>query len=153
MRSLRVYRLVLTLYPRSFRAAHGPEMLQFVRDSLREQGATGKAGWIRVVVALGQDLLVSVPREQIVELRSRFGSLLIPLGMGCAALSLSVVQHGLALIHVRRVVWIPVIASGGAPATPAFWLAAALALVGVAAGTVLTTVNFDRLSRTARRRR
>lgn len=151
MSLLRAYRLLLTLYPRSFRAAHGLEMLQFVRETAREQGATGRADWIRVVAGLCQDLLVSVPREHIEDLRSRYGSVQPPLWIACVALSLGAVQHGLALIHVRRAVWIPVIASSGGPPTLAFWLAAVLALVGVVAGAVLTTANFHRL--TARRRR
>jgi hypothetical protein len=151
MRLLRIYRLLLILYPRSFRSAHGLEMLQFVRESVREQTANGTAGWIRAVADLARDLLVSVPRERIAALRSRYGSLQTPLGIGCAAVSLAIAQHGLALIHIRRAVWIQGIPSGGDPPTAAFWLAAAFALSCVAAGTVLAAANLHRLSRTARK--
>ena len=62
--SIRLYRTLLWLYPPSLRSAHGEEMLQLFRDTLRDEVArSGPPGALRAWGATLADLAVSVPRE------------------------------------------------------------------------------------------
>ena len=55
---MRVYRLLLALYPRAFRRDYGPQMLQLFGDQRRDLGARV---WLRV----GPDLIKTVPSQRI----------------------------------------------------------------------------------------
>lgn len=55
------YRVMLRLYPRSFRDRYQDEMLQTFRDLQRDQGTSPQAMWSRLVA----DLIVSLFREHI----------------------------------------------------------------------------------------
>lgn len=57
-RHLSLYRILLRLYPRALRDAHGEEMAQVVGDLLRERG---RRAWGRAAL----DLAVSVPRTHL----------------------------------------------------------------------------------------
>ncbi|HET9109716.1 MAG TPA: Clp protease N-terminal domain-containing protein [Ktedonobacterales bacterium] len=62
--STRLYRTLLWLYPPSLRRAHGDEMLQLFRDTLRDEIARhGPPGMLRVWSATVADLVTSLPRE------------------------------------------------------------------------------------------
>ena len=70
--SIRLYRALLWLYPPSLRRAHGDEMLQLFRDTLRDEIARrGPPGALRVWSATVADLVTSLPREWPRELYHR----------------------------------------------------------------------------------
>ena len=73
--SMRLYRTLLWLYPPSLRRAHGDEMLQLFRDTLRDEIARrGPPGMLRVWSATVADLVTSLPREwprELHHMRSR----------------------------------------------------------------------------------
>ncbi len=64
--SVRLYRMLLKLYPANFRSEYGDEMLCVFRDSCRERYRTsGRKGVIRLWLPLLADLLANALAERI----------------------------------------------------------------------------------------
>jgi hypothetical protein len=60
--SERVYRVLLVVYPKEFRDAYGPQMVQVFRDSCREASWKGRVRvvrlWLRTILDLGTTAFV-----------------------------------------------------------------------------------------------
>ena len=63
---IRIYRLLLVLYPADFRRDYSPAMLQLFRDSLQEAWwRRGLAGMLQVGAHTLLDLAITAPRERV----------------------------------------------------------------------------------------
>jgi hypothetical protein len=70
--SYRVYRALLTIYPRRFRHAYQDEVAQLFRDCCREaQRSRGTRGLLHVWGRALLDLCANVPREHFAQLAGR----------------------------------------------------------------------------------
>jgi hypothetical protein len=65
----RVYRALLSAYPREFRDAYGTEMTQVFRDLCREERRSGMIGLVRLWARVALDLASTAAAERIAERR------------------------------------------------------------------------------------
>jgi hypothetical protein len=65
----RVYRAMLSAYPREFRDAYGDEMTQVFRDLCREERRSGVTGLVRLWARVALDLASTAAAERIAERR------------------------------------------------------------------------------------
>ena len=65
----RVYRALLSAYPREFRDAYGDEMTQVFRDLCREERRSGVTGLLRLWARVALDLASTAAVERIAERR------------------------------------------------------------------------------------
>ena len=79
--SLGVYRAMLRLYPRSFRAEYGEDMVQLMHDQLRDESAP------RVWTRTALDLVISIPTRHVEGHMSRPSPMLVPLVFACLGLA------------------------------------------------------------------
>jgi hypothetical protein len=86
-----LYRQATRLYPRSFREAYGPDLVQLFADQLRDE-----AGW-RVVTRSAVDLAITVPTRHLEAHMNRTPTPLVPALF--AALAVSSVIVGLVVGH------------------------------------------------------
>jgi hypothetical protein len=99
-----LYRAVLVLYPRRFRAEYGDPMVQLFGDRLRDVGA---GAWFRVI----PDLIATVPNQRIEAVMDRgSGTRVVIIGLGVLIGTLLTIGVGggavpfLALVAVAVVV-------------------------------------------------
>jgi hypothetical protein len=88
---LRVYRLLVRLYPRRFREEYGPDLVGLVGDQLRDEPT-----W-RVLARTAVDLVLTLPTRHLEAHMNRAPTPLVPALFG--ALALSAVIVGAAVGH------------------------------------------------------
>jgi hypothetical protein len=84
-RTLRVYRLLVHLYPRRFREEYGPDLVLLVADQLRDEPT-----W-RVLSRSAVDLAVTLPTRHLEAHMDRAPTPLVPAVFGALALSAVIV--------------------------------------------------------------
>lgn len=89
--TLRVYRLLVHLYPRRFREEYGPDLVGLVADQLRDEPT-----W-RVLARSATDLVLTLPARHLEAHMHRAPARLVPMLFG--ALALSAVIVGVVVGH------------------------------------------------------
>ncbi len=84
-RTLRVYRMLVRLYPRRFREEYGPDLEGLVADQLRDEPT-----W-RVLARSAVDLALTVPTRHLEAHMDRAPTPLVPILFGALALSAVIV--------------------------------------------------------------
>lgn len=121
-RSLRVYRLLVRLYPGRFQEEYGPDLVALVADQLRDERA-----W-RVLPRTAIDLALTLPARHLEARMDRAPTPLVPALFGAVALSAiivgAVVGHPVVLLACIAVAviagWLGLLASHrGRPLTRA----------------------------------
>jgi hypothetical protein len=129
-RPLRVYRLLVRLYPRRFREEYGPDLVGLVADQLRDEPT-----W-RVVARSAIDLALTLPSRHLEAHMHRAPTALVPALFGAVALSAVIVGatvgHPIVLLACIAVAvtagWLGLVAAHRArpltqprPATAHWW--------------------------------
>jgi hypothetical protein len=130
MNRTRLYRGLLFLYPRRFRRAYGPQMVQLFCDQRRDRG---RRAWLTTL----RDLLVSVPIRNLEAFMSM--SPQGKLATAATATTIGIVVFAVvggafgALILMLLLVWIltSLLRQRGAVASPKTWWKLTLAGVGI----------------------
>jgi hypothetical protein len=121
--TLRAYRVLVRLYPRSFRQAYGTEAERVVRDLLRDERGRGPLWLPRLWVRVLGDLLATTVKERGAEMKT-FDWLLL-LGALAIGLALALVDNspGWDDTGVSAVAVLAAAAAFGAarPARPWLW--------------------------------
>lgn len=150
---LKAYRTLLWLYPLQFRTDHGAEMLRLFRDRSREERrSAGHPGLVRLWLETGLDLLLTVPGAHVEAARRRYGSPLVLCWIAGCASFMAALLHGVMWAHVRATVWRPDYPAAGGDLSAAFLWSVVEAFAVVAGGLALSTANWRRLGRQARRK-